>query len=196
VVSWGGRQLNAEPLGSTKELGPTPSVRRLTRDEWREYRDLRTRALADPPSAFTTTLAQAQARADADWSRQVARGADSGAEIALVAEIRSHLVGLAWSGIDTSNPDRVWLTQMWVEPSFRARGTGRRLLVAAIRWAASVNARFMVLSVTCGDTPATRLLCESRIRARWPSRASQARLRPARATDAAGAACCLTRRCR
>src|SRR5262249_17393417 len=105
----------------------------------------------------TTTLAQAEAREDADWSRQVLKGADSPSEVALVAESGSHLVGLVWSGIDSSNPDRAWLTQMWVDPKFRGCGTGRQLLGAAVRWAVSANARFMVLAVTCGDTSATRL---------------------------------------
>ncbi|MGH7337645.1 MAG: GNAT family N-acetyltransferase [Myxococcota bacterium] len=138
-------------------MSHAPSVRRLARHEWREYRDLRLRALADSPDAFPTTLAQAQARDDTDWSRQVASGAESSSEHALVAESDSQLVGLAWSGIDGSDKDRAWLTQMWVDPGFRGFGTGGPLLGAAIRWATGVNAHFMVLSVTCGDTPASRL---------------------------------------
>src|SRR5262249_25805235 len=59
----------ADPLGRTKTVPTTPSVRRLTRNEWREYRALRLRALADSPTAFATTLAEARAREDADWLR-------------------------------------------------------------------------------------------------------------------------------
>jgi ribosomal protein S18 acetylase RimI-like enzyme len=102
-------------------------------------------------------LAEAQARGDADWSRRVAAGAESPSEIALVAEKDSRLVGLAWSRIESSDPHHAHLYQMWVDPEFRGLGAGRKLLGAAIHWAASVNARRIVLSVTCGDTPATRL---------------------------------------
>src|SRR5882672_6858237 len=77
---------------SAQKMDSAPSIRRLTRDEWREYRELRLRALADSPDAFTTTLAQAQARDDADWSSQVARGAHSRSEIALVADSESRLI--------------------------------------------------------------------------------------------------------
>jgi len=135
----------------------TPSIRRLARHEWREYRALRLRALADSPAAFATTLAQAQARQEADWSRQVASGTDSPSQIALVAEIDAQLVGLVWGGIDDSDPGRVHLTQMWVDPDFRDRGVGRSLLSAVISWAVRTSARSVLLSVTCGNGPATRL---------------------------------------
>jgi ribosomal protein S18 acetylase RimI-like enzyme len=74
-----------------------------------------------------------------------------------VAEVGSQLVGLAWSRIDDSDPRRVHLYQMWVDPGFRGLGTGRKLLAAALSWAHRVGARLMVLSVTCGNSPATRL---------------------------------------
>ena len=134
-----------------------PSVRRLTRHEWRHYRELRLRALADSPSAFATTLAEAQAREDADWLRQASSGAESPSEIALVAEADSRLIGLAWSRIDSTATDRALLYQMWVDPSFRGLGTGRSLLAAVVRWATGMSARQIILSVTCGNTPATRL---------------------------------------
>jgi len=150
-------QLSGHPLGSTSRVPPTSSVRRLTRHEWRNYKELRLRALADSPAAFATTLAEAQTRGDVDWSRQVTSGAESPSEIALVAEADSQLVGLAWSRIDSSAAHRAYLYQMWVDPNFRGLGTGRNLLAAVIRWATSVSARLIILSVTCGNTPATRL---------------------------------------
>lgn len=143
--------------GQHEEVAPVPSVRRLNRYQWREYRDLRLRALADSPDAFTTTLAQAQARTDTDWSNQVTSGAESPAQIALVAEIGLRLVGLAWGGIDSTDPRRVYLTQMWVDPGFRGIGVGRKLLGNIIGWARSVNAELVLLSVTSGNSSAKRL---------------------------------------
>jgi ribosomal protein S18 acetylase RimI-like enzyme len=66
-------------------------------------------------------------------------------------------VGLAWSRIDDLDPYRVHLYQMWVDPDFRGLGAGRELLGAAIRWAVSVHARVIVLSVTRGNSAAMHL---------------------------------------
>ena len=40
------------------------NIRELAASEWREYRDLRLRALKDSPDAFSATYADAQARSD------------------------------------------------------------------------------------------------------------------------------------
>ena len=138
-------------------MAPDTSIRRLAGHEWRAYRRLRLRALRDAPDAFATTLADALAREDAAWARQVSSAAEAPFETALVAESGSRLIGLLWSRIDPSDPDRAQLYQMWVEPEFRRMGTGSKLLDAAIGWAASVKARVVELSVTCGDSAARHL---------------------------------------
>ena len=134
-----------------------PSIRRLARHEWRAYRELRLRALADSPDAFVTTLAEARAREDGDWSQQVSAAADSPSQIALVAELDSGLVGLAWSRIDDSDRERAHLYQMWVAPEVRGLGVGRMLLDGAVHWAAGEGVRLLVLSVTYGASAAERL---------------------------------------
>ena len=134
-----------------------PSIRRLSRHEWRAYRELRLSALADSPDAFATTLAQARTREDADWSRQAAAGAESPSEAALVAELDSRLVGLVWVRLDDSDPDRAHVYQMWVAPEFRGRGAGRELLATAIRFADRAGARRVALSVTRGHVEALGL---------------------------------------
>jgi ribosomal protein S18 acetylase RimI-like enzyme len=66
-------------------------------------------------------------------------------------------VGLAWAKIDASEPNVAHLYQMWVAPNSRRMGVGRTLLKAAIAWAKVSSVQAMVLSVTCGDTSASRL---------------------------------------
>lgn len=132
-------------------------VRRFASHEWRIYRDLRLRALADSPDAFATTLAEAQQRPDEQWRARLASGAGSGSERALIAEVDAAAAGLVWVGIDASEPEAAHLYQMWVAPAFRRLGAGRMLLDVAIGWARSGGARYVALAVTCGDTPASRL---------------------------------------
>ena len=59
--------------------------------------------------------------------------------------------------IDSAEPETAHLYQMWVDPSGRGLGAGRMLLEAVVTWAISSNARYLVLGITCGNTPANRL---------------------------------------
>jgi ribosomal protein S18 acetylase RimI-like enzyme len=68
--------------------------------------------------------------------------------------------------VDSTQPDVVYLYQMWVDPTARRSGVGRMLLDAAIAWATGASARCLRLSVTCGDTPAARLYAGSGFRPR------------------------------
>jgi ribosomal protein S18 acetylase RimI-like enzyme len=146
--------------------GAAPSVRRFAPHEWRRYRDLRLRALADSPDAFGSTLARERDRSDQEWAARLA--SDSGASenasdpdrpraLPLVAEFGAELVGLAWGLIDPSEPEVAHVYQMWVAPKGRRMGAARMLLDEIISWASRENARRVVLGVTCGNTPATRL---------------------------------------
>jgi GNAT superfamily N-acetyltransferase len=133
------------------------TIRAFTADEWRVYRGLRLRALADSPNAFGSTLAEEEGRPDAEWSRRLASGADARSNLPLVAEVRGEPIGLAWGRIETSDPDVAALYQMWVAPSHRGLGAGQMLLEAVIAWARARNASYLDLGVTCGDSPARRL---------------------------------------
>jgi RimJ/RimL family protein N-acetyltransferase len=135
----------------------TPAVRAFASHEWRAYRDLRLRALADSPDAFGSSLAQEEGQPDEHWSARLALGAASGTDLPLVAEVDGDPVGLAWARIDASDRAAASLYQMWVAPDSRGLGAGRMLLDAAIGWARSAGARSLALKVSCGDTPATRL---------------------------------------
>jgi GNAT superfamily N-acetyltransferase len=130
-------------------------VRRLAADEWRVYRDLRLRALADSPDAFSRTFLEEQAYSDETWTARLASAADS--DLPLVAEADGEFVGLAWGRIDASSADEARLYQMWVAPSHRRIGAGRRLLETVIGWAKDAKVRWLDLGVTCGDTPAMKL---------------------------------------
>lgn len=134
----------------------TPVIARFAPREWRTYRDLRLRALADSPDAFGSTLEAESGRAEADWARRLEE-ADARADLPLVAHIGGEGVGLAWGRLRDDEPKVAHLYQVWVAPEYRGRGVGQMLLDAAMAWARVSGARTLALDVTCGDSPATRL---------------------------------------
>lgn len=140
--------------------GP-PTVRAFAADEWRTYRDLRLRALTDSPDAFGSTLALEEGCTDAEWRERLEAGTRSPLDLPLVAEGRSGPAGLLWGKIHEAERDVARLYQMWVAPEDRRCGAGHRLLVAVIEWAIAAEVRSLVLGVTLGDTPATRLYAHS-----------------------------------
>ncbi|MGZ5093862.1 MAG: GNAT family N-acetyltransferase [Burkholderiales bacterium] len=138
-------------------MSGVPSVRAFASHEWRSYRELRLRALAESPDAFGSTLALEEGRTDEDWSARLAHGMASGSDLPLVVEVSGKAVGLAWAKINESDHTVANLYQMWVSPSYRRMGAGRMLVCTAIDWARAANLQALILCVTSGDSPATRL---------------------------------------
>ena len=132
-------------------------IRPFAPREWKIYRGLRLRSLADAPDAFGRTLAEEQERPDAEWSSRLSAGASSGLDLPLVAEVGGEPIGLAWGRIEASNPDVANLYQMWVAPSHRRLGVGRSLLETVIAWASAMRASVLELGVAVGNGPAVRL---------------------------------------
>jgi GNAT superfamily N-acetyltransferase len=139
----------------------TPSIRTFASHEWRTYRDLRLRALADSPDAFARTLAQEEGRPNTEWSSRLSSGVESRLDLPLLAVVDSDPIGLAWGRIESSNPDVANLYQMWVAPNYRGLGVGQKLLKAVIDWARAANVCYLALGVTCGDNAAMRLYVRS-----------------------------------
>ncbi len=133
-----------------------PRIRTFAPQEWKIYKDLRLRALADSPTAFGSTLAEEQKRTDAEWSNRLAAGTDSGMDLPIMAEVEQKLIGLAWGRINRSNPDAANLYQMWVAPGHRRLGIGKMLLEAIVAWAKAKNVSSLNLDVTFRESPAMR----------------------------------------
>lgn len=146
-------QLSSAP----RILRPSMIVRRFTADEWRMYRGLRLRALADSPDAFGSTLAREAAFPDSDWRNRLADGASSPRALPLVALVDDAPAGLAWARIADSDTDVAHLYQVWVAPEHRGRGAGRLLVEAAIAWARESGLRALLLDVTVSNGAAVQL---------------------------------------
>ena len=64
---------------------------------------------------------------------------------------------MAWAKVDTSDPLRVNLFQVWVAPECRGHGAAAALLDAAMGWARARGAHAIELGVVCGNEAARRL---------------------------------------
>ena len=132
-----------------------PEIRIIGATQWREYRDIRLRALAEAPYAFGTTYAEASARGDEVW-RDRFLAPDHDRWLPLAAVFAGKFVGLAW-GYRSDDSRTVEIFQMWVAPAFRGRGVGVALLSRIECWARSIAAQHLRLGVMPGNDAALAL---------------------------------------
>ncbi|HET9849332.1 MAG TPA: GNAT family N-acetyltransferase [Candidatus Dormibacteraeota bacterium] len=118
--------------------------------DWEAYRDLRLRALEDAPQAFGSTAADARRLSEQQWRDRLA------GRVTFAAVAGSDPIGLV-SGIASDHPADAELISMWVDPAWRARGVGGRLVEAVLRWAADGGYSTLRLWVATGNTDAERL---------------------------------------
>ena len=111
-------------------------VRRIRGDEWERLRDIRLEALADTPSAFSTTLAQAEAYPDSVWQERAIAGATGRDQITGGAVSGERTVGMTVA-LGRSGPDLavVPVVSVFVAPSERRQGVAVLLLSVAEVWA-------------------------------------------------------------
>ncbi|MBL0314126.1 MAG: GNAT family N-acetyltransferase [Holophagaceae bacterium] len=138
-------------------MSQLPSVRQFQSSEWKIYKDLRLRALADSPNAFGSLLSIELELTDAQWAESLVAASVSGLDLPLIACVGAEPAGLAWAKAGAMDPSTIHLFQVWVAPAHRGRGLGRSLLRTAIQWGRDRGAKAMLLGVTCGDTSAFRL---------------------------------------
>jgi ribosomal protein S18 acetylase RimI-like enzyme len=138
-------------------MSQSPSVSQFQPSEWKTYKGLRLRALADSPDAFGSTLANEIKRSDAQWAESLMAASQSDFDLPLVALVGNEPAGLAWAKVDGADSSAIHLFQMWVAPEHRGQGLGRLLLSTSIQWAKTRGAKSISLGVTCGDTSAIRL---------------------------------------
>ncbi len=127
------------------------SVRALEPSEWRVFRDLRLRALAESPDAFGAQLGDVLDRPDALWQERVA---GRGPIFAAYDEGVPVGVGGAFPRPDEG---RAMIWGMWVDPAARGRGHARRLLAALVEWIRDAGFPVVELHVTQGNDEARRL---------------------------------------
>ena len=138
-------------------MSTAAAVRPFEAHEWRIYRELRLRALADSPDSFARTFAEEEGRTDDEWAQLLARSTSSPSSFPVIAEQAMRPVGIAYGQIEAEDAELAHLFSMWVEPSARRSGVGRALVEAVASWARSKRARRLVLRVTESNALAVRL---------------------------------------
>lgn len=122
-------------------------VRRIRSSEAGLLRALRLRALAESPEAFGETMAEAEARDEAEYAARARAGSQGDRRAWFVAESPGpdEAVGLALGR--RRPPADCMIFSVWVADSARGRGVGRALVLAVVGWARAWGARTAVLWV-------------------------------------------------
>ena len=123
-------------------------IRRLRQGDEQQLRDVRLRALADAPYAFSSSLERESGHDPDFWEGRVAESelGEHGAVFAAVDDDRS--VGMAGGFMLDESREVAVLWGMWVDPLARRSGLGRRLVESVAAWARDSGARQLRLSVT------------------------------------------------
>lgn len=108
-------------------LAPPVSIAHVGPDDWRRWRAIRLRSLADAPEAFSSNLARESSFDEDRWRQRLAGGPR------VLAHHDHRDVGLAGAHFG-DGVDRPQLYGMWVAPAWRGRGVGARLVTEVLDW--------------------------------------------------------------
>jgi ribosomal protein S18 acetylase RimI-like enzyme len=117
------------------------------------FKDARLRALRDTPLAFGSTYARESQLPDSEWLNRAAQWNGS-SKILFLAMDHGNPCGVAGGYLYQDEPARAQLISMWVAPTHRQRGLGRRLVSEVFAWARSRGAHTVLLLVTSSNEPA------------------------------------------
>jgi GNAT superfamily N-acetyltransferase len=134
------------------------AVDRLRPEDWRRWRDLRLRALAESPEAFSSTYEENLRFPEETWrerTRASAAPARDRAMFVAVDQASGDWIGCAGGYVDTGGTAN--LISMWVAPEHRGRGAGRALVEAVVDWARAAGHERLRLDVVRGRDSAVRL---------------------------------------
>lgn len=134
------------------------TYRRIRPDEGLKLRAIRLQALADSPTAFGSTLAETLSRPEQHWDARAAENAAGDTSIMAIAEDAGKWIGLVGGYREEFDGQPcVHLISMWVNPAYRCRQIGRRLVGEIVAWARERGVRRVILGVTEGNGPAISL---------------------------------------
>jgi len=116
-------------------------------EEWLAYRDIRLAALKDAPDAFGSIYTESIRYTDAQWQDRL-QDLNPATDQPMTILDDGRFVCLGWSRIEQLDSRVANLYSMWVAPTHRGHGLGRRLVNSAIDWAKGQGMEQMELDVT------------------------------------------------
>lgn len=137
---------------STGDDDAVPGVRVDTAgpEDWARWQAVRLRALAEAPGAFASSHAREAAFGEDEWRRRLASG------VRVVASHDGVDIGLAGAHL-ADGPDEPQVFGMWVDPAWRDRGVGERLVADVLDWARECGHAHVRLWVVADNDPARAL---------------------------------------
>lgn len=98
-------------------------------DDWRQWREIRLRALLDSPDAFGSTYAREVGFTETDWRRRL----EASDAVSVLALDGGRPIGMGGGYPDL--PGWLHVVAMWVDPTARGRGVAQSVLDAIHGWA-------------------------------------------------------------
>jgi GNAT superfamily N-acetyltransferase len=132
-------------------------IRYVTSDDSERLRELRLRALATDPEAFSSTYAEASSHPLEEW-KQRAAFSEAGAlqRTFVVAGEEDTWLGMALVRLREEDPGLAALNAMWVAPEARGKGAAKLLGDACATWAAQHGCAELTLGIFTGNVRARR----------------------------------------
>jgi ribosomal protein S18 acetylase RimI-like enzyme len=134
----------------------------LTPDDWRTWRELRLRALAEAPYAFGSRLEDWQYAPETQWRERLLLPDSHN----VIARFNDKPVGMV-TGAPLEGSYKI--ISMWVAPEGRGYGIGDALITEIIRWATALGIGQLYLDVLGHNTHAIRLYTRNGFRDAGPS---------------------------
>ena len=130
-------------------------ITRLPVERWREYRELRLRALQTDPQAFGQSWAEAINHPEERW-RQRLIDAEQGRSWLVFAERDGQLIGMsgAYQWPEDIAANRAMIIAVFVDESARGMGIGERLMQAVLDQLADAGIGHAILAVNPAQTAA------------------------------------------
>ena len=110
-------------------------IRKLESHEIALHRELRLRALRDSPESFADTAEEVEQRPSSYWEDLTRSVTEPDRHVMFLACAGEAVVGSIYGLRDREHRDVARIGGIWVAPSHRRQGAGRKLLQAVVSWA-------------------------------------------------------------